>query len=112
MKNCKYYTPHMETIKAYIGCLYELEGCGAGGPLHILVDDNNIEDRDILFCFKYCIEHPKDEGSAIGKLICREYKKLTIQQRRLLSYGYIPCPGCSGYCDSCYIERGDEIDNR
>ena len=108
MENCKYYVKHLETIRSYIGCLYRLEDCGCGGLLHILLDDDNIEDNHIVWCLKQCEEHPECEEAEIGKLICREYLKLSMPQRRLLTYGYNRFPGCSGRCDKCYIENGDD----
>ena len=108
MENCKYYHKHLETIREYIGCLYGLEGCCTGGLLHILLDDNNLEDHHIEWCLKQCEEHPENEESEIGKLICKEYLKLTIPQRRLLCHDYLPFPGCNWGCENCYIENGDE----
>lgn len=55
MGECKYYNKHLETIREYIGCLYELEGCCAGGMLHILFDDDNIDDDDIAWCLRECL---------------------------------------------------------
>lgn len=107
MENCKYYHKHLETIREYIGCLYSLEDCCTGGLLHILLDDNNIEDHHIEWCLKQCEEHPEQEESEIGKLICKEYLKLSMQQRRLLCHDYLPFPGCNGNCENCYIEKGD-----
>ena len=83
-KLCKYYHPHMNTIGSYINCLYGIEGCGCGGLLHILLDDNNIKDNDILFCLKECLSHPEKEEARIGQLICEEYLKLNIEQRSVL----------------------------
>lgn len=40
---CKYYNEYLETIKEYIGCLYNLPLCGSGGLLHILLDDDNYD---------------------------------------------------------------------
>ena len=108
MENCKYYHKHLETIRAYIGCLYRLDGCCTGGLLHILLDDDNLEDHHIEWCLKQCEEHPENEESEIGKLICKEYLKLTMPQRRLLCHEYLPFPSCNGKCESCYIEKGDE----
>lgn len=78
---CKYYNPHMETLLWYCKCLYKLKNCAAGGMLHILLDDNNIDTDDILFCLNECITHPEKEESELGILICKEYLKLSFEER-------------------------------
>lgn len=102
MATCKFYTPHMKTVREYIDCLYQLEGCGAGGMLHIVTDDDNIEDEDILFCLKECLNHPEKEEAKIGKLICEEMLKLSRIQRTMLTVGAIPLGTCvDNDCDTC-----------
>lgn len=81
--NCRYYRPHMDTLLAYCKCLYSLEGCGAGGPLHILLDDDNYDTESIAFCLRDCLNNPEHEGSSLGILICKEYLKLSMEQRAL-----------------------------
>ena len=108
MKNCKYYHKHLETIREYIFCLYQLEDCCTGGLLHAITDDGNLTDRDLERGYVDCVEHPELEESEIGKLICKELLKLSIEQRRLV---YEPdwaidafCGGPTK-CDSCYIKN-------
>lgn len=108
MTKCKHYCKHLETIYEYIECLYKLESCGAGGLLHILTDDDNYRDCDILYCLSECIRHPEREESQLGRLICEEYLRLPIEQRRLLSSlyaGHWTCRG-NGECSKCEIETG------
>lgn len=108
-QRCKHYTPHLQTIKEYISCLYAIDGCCTGGMLHILLDDDNIDDDSILFCLRECIQHPEREDSGIGKLICEEYLKLTIPQRRLLMRPYILDFQCQYVgCKECYVENGED----
>lgn len=38
------------TIRACIEELYGLPECSTGGPLHIIVDDENVEDHHLDFC--------------------------------------------------------------
>ena len=106
---CKYYTPHLETIKAYIGCLYDIPDCCSGGLLHILLDEDNLDNDDIFACLRECLNNPKKEESVIGKLICEEYLKLSMFERRLLTSVYIEDFSCFGDCDDCVnceIEKG------
>ena len=106
-KKCKYYTPHLETVKKYVKCLYQIEGCSCGGLLHILLDDDNYEDEDILFCLKECLNHPEREESKLGILICEEYLKLSMPQRTMLDnmINGMNDVTCLGYtiCDICPI---------
>ena len=112
MRDCKHYDKHLETIRQYIGCLYELEECCTGGFLHILLDDDNYDNTSIIHCLRDCLLHPEYEESAIGKLICEEYIKLPIQQRRLLTSQYIGHWSCfdKGQCEKCVIGIGNEFE--
>lgn len=107
-EKCKYYNKHLETIKEYISCLYELEGCGCGGLLHILLDEDNYDDDDIAHCWKNCIQNPEREESKIGVLICEEYMKMSMQERRLLCVGQYDCFEYD--CKDCFIENGNEFE--
>ena len=55
---CKYYTDHMDTLLEYYKCLYKIKDCGAGGILHILLDDDNYDDESIMYCLKECLTNP------------------------------------------------------
>lgn len=52
----------------------------AGGSLHIVLDDGNIDDRHVSFCITWAIEHDDPEGAALGvklyMLSERQRKKL------------------------------------
>lgn len=104
---CKYYNKHMDTILEYCKCLYKLDGCACGGKLHIVLDDNNIEDTHILFCLNECIKHPEEEESEIGKLICMELLKLSMEERKVFSWYwtglYLPSSECSAHCETCML---------
>lgn len=113
---CKFYNKHLDTIREMIGCLYSLNGCGAGGMLHILLDDDNIDDDDITWCLKECLKHPEKEESCLGKLICEEYLKLSMEERRLLTGTYIghwSCPFVSEEqnCSECEIVKGFDYED-
>lgn len=102
---CKYYNKHMDTILAYISCLYDIEGCECGGNLHILLDDDNYDRDSILFCLDRCITHPEDEESELGILICKEYLKLSLEERAVLDSMWNidrsgDCIG-TGDCEKC-----------
>lgn len=109
MKLCKYYTKHLDTIRAYISCLYSLDdgNCCTGGLLHIVTDDGNLEDHHIQWCLEECDKHPEREESELGKLICRELLKLPIEQRRLVyEHDVVTALMCNPeHCDRCGIEN-------
>ena len=113
MNKCKYWNDHMNTIIALIGCLYDIEGCSCGGLLHVMVDDDNLDDSTIAWTLAECLKNPSKEESGIGKLICEEYVKLSMEERRLVNnhcdyitddgYCYLNCQGC----EKCYVETGE-----
>lgn len=110
MENCKYYIKRIQTIKDLISCLYRLDdgNCCTGGLLHIVTDDGNLEDSHIQWCLERCEVETEREEAGLGKLICNELLKLTMEQRRLV---YEPDwrveDYCSGtdYCDECPIQN-------
>lgn len=107
MATCKYYNPHMQTIREYCRALYKLEGCGCGGNLHILLDDDNINDSCIVFCLKECLRNPEAPESNLGILICEEYLKLTIQERSVMDSLWCDMDvenwPCTGNCETCEL---------
>ena len=110
---CKYYNKHLDVIREYIGCLYNLEGCNAGGMLHILLDDDNYDDDSIIYCLKECLSNPTKPEATIGKLICEQYLALPMKQRRLLRSEYIGHWSCfrTNDCSKCLIQNGDNLNN-
>ena len=80
---CKYWNPHMNTVLEYCRCLYKIDGCGAGGSLHILLDDDNYDTDSVVFCLKECLAHPEKEESELGRMICEEFLKMSIKERIL-----------------------------
>lgn len=76
--------PRLKYIRGLISGLYTIEGCAAGGLLHIVTDDGNLRDSDIKFCLEQCEEHPEKPEAKLGKLICTELLKLTEEERELI----------------------------
>ena len=107
---CKYFNEHLYTIKSYISCLYSIDP--VGGLLHIVTDDDNVEDYHIKWCLDECYKHPEREEAEIGKLLCTELLKLPIEQRRLVVQLWwrpttIYCDK-NHNCNNCYIHTGRE----
>lgn len=55
-----------EFLKKLISEYYEIKENVCGGNLHIMLDDGNLNDRDIIWCYDHC-EGKKDY---LGMLIC------------------------------------------
>lgn len=45
----------LDGLNRAIRHLYGLEGCAAGGPLHITIEDGNVRDCDLGFCWLVAI---------------------------------------------------------
>ena len=113
MDKCKYCNEEVKLVSTYVDCLYELDGCSCGGSLHIVVDDDNVDDDSLEFCSKY-IEEEGGIDSEICKLILSHMKQMTIVQRRLVAIGRrwgLNCPakqwGGLKDCSECIIENED-----
>lgn len=107
---CKYYKPYMDTLKLLCEQFYQLDGCSAGGPLHILLDDDNYDLNSIHFCIKRCTEHIRNpehfdpHACTIGLMICNEYAKMTLEERSVFdSYWCGYKLDCLGNCEECKL---------
>jgi len=110
-QDCKYFSKRLLTIAKLIECLYDLEDCICGGIAHVLVDDNNFDDKTIEFVAGLCdLEENKDkEEVGLVRLICEELKKLTMQERALLFSSYYSYRGPCRNCEQCPINKGKII---
>ncbi len=63
-------------VKALINLFYEFPNNGAGGSLHIVLDDNNI-GRDSI---EYCLTYARREGDACGEALAKLLLALTDEQ--------------------------------
>lgn len=80
---CKYHEPRMDLLLSYCKRLYKLPECGAGGCLHILLDDNNYDDDSLKFCRRYCKEHAEGEERILAMKILDIYSTLSLEERAL-----------------------------
>ena len=79
-------TPEMHTVANMITLFYRLPQCSTGGPLHIVVDDFNIDDACIDFCEKSLAESYghwawSKSAEALGRRIIDGLRPLTLAQR-------------------------------
>lgn len=61
-----------------------LFGHGAGGSLHIVLDDGNIDDESVDFCIQDAIEHKDAQGEQLANKI----RQLHWRQRARLYLNY------------------------
>ena len=103
MAKCKYYKPYMDILKQYCELLYTLDGCECGGVLHILLDDDNLEDDHIYYCLKECVLHSELPESNLGMLICNEYLKMTKEERIIFDWYWngSKLENCCNDCEKC-----------
>ena len=82
----KDYNPKYELIGKLIGVLYDLDDCGAGGCCHIVTDDQNLYDDNLLFVIDYCKDEQTEEciDKKLSSLICTLLLELTFEQRVIL----------------------------
>lgn len=84
-------TVDLETLSKRLDRLWDLQrmfyglpNCSTGGPLHILLDDGNIRDSDLVFC--YCNVHKDGVDPLVrtmGLLILHDLAFLSEAQRYL-----------------------------
>lgn len=60
--------------------LYDCKGCSVGGYGHIVFDDWNLEDNNILFCLRNA-EHISDDGRLKSIEALKLFKSLSIEER-------------------------------
>lgn len=73
--------PTIPDVMPYVLWYYNLPSNGAGGSLHIVLDDGNISDFDVQFC----IDYAKDAGDVAGVQLGQLILKMSKTQRLKLS---------------------------
>lgn len=131
-KTCKLYKPYMDTLKLLCERFYEFEGCICGGPLHILLDDNNYDIDSVQFCIDYCFKDLMAEEpdypahvNLMGIMIANEYAKMSLEERAVfdsylcgITVHSYNCPGNCEKCGLCgqdgvydYMKEAEERDD-
>ena len=101
---CKYWTEEVEIVVSLIKELYKSEL--AGGMLHIIVDDGNVEDEHIKWCIDYCNQAENNERS--DKALCLEIANKMLHlnyEQRILAYYMSHRFQCNGNCEQCVVHR-------
>jgi hypothetical protein len=77
-------TPEIRRLVKVIERIYSFSG--AGGGLHIVLDDWNIEDGDILWCMQYRPGYRPD-GLPLSERVCAKILlAMTIEERASALY--------------------------
>jgi len=72
----------MTDLTGSLDRLYSLPDCAAGGPLHIVTDDYNVEDHHLDFCADQLAGGSwPDEVVELAAAILAELRRLTPPQR-------------------------------
>ena len=106
---CIYWTKEVEEVCKLVKTLYEDMGERAGGMLHIVLDDCNIDDDDLQWCIEYC--NREENADRHDKSICLEiaHRMLNLsKEQRLLIYYQWDGEFCSDNCDECVITREED----
>jgi hypothetical protein len=80
--------PTVPEVLPLVRALYATPHGAAGGCLHIVLDDGNVEDASVLFC----LEHAQKEGCPTCEaLACALLRMSKTQRRKLgaLAYGKV-----------------------
>lgn len=93
-------------MRLAIRSYYSIDGNGAGGSLHIVLDDNNLEDEHIQFCLEQAEQKADREGSAIA----REMLTMSMAEREFAVkadlYELLPDLECT-YCERTAVCLSD-----
>ena len=72
--------PLVPEVLPLILAYYALPGNGAGGNLHVVLDDGNVNLKSVQYCFDHCIHQMDWEGARIMVMMLRMSRS---QRRRL-----------------------------
>jgi hypothetical protein len=66
--------PTIPEVLPLVQAYYAKPGNFAGGSLHIVLDDGNVNDGSVQFCIDYAREKGDEDGIALGMLLLRMSK--------------------------------------
>lgn len=106
---CKYWSEEVAEVCKLVKHLYYDMHEGAGGMLHIVLDDFNIDDDDLEWCIEYC--NQEENRDRHDRDICIEIAqrmlKLSREARLLVCYQW-DTKFCDGNCEDCVITQEAE----
>lgn len=66
--------PTVPDVLPLVRAYYAKPGNEAGGSLHIVLDDGNVDDDCVEFCEKYATENGDEDGVALARILRRMSK--------------------------------------
>ena len=66
--------PTIPEVLPLVRAYYAKPGNLAGGSLHILLDDGNVDDSSVEFCEKVAVERGDEDGVALARILRRMSK--------------------------------------
>lgn len=90
-------------LPAWLDRLYAMPDCAAGGPLHIVTDDYNVEDRHLEFCADRLGEWPAATRK-VAEAILSELRKMPVGEREA-ALGKADTPQVDGWLPTPDAER-------
>lgn len=73
--------PTVPEVLPLVNAYYRKPGNAVGGSLHIVLEDENIDNGHVQFCLDYAREHGDDDGVKLAELLL----KMSRTQRRKIS---------------------------
>jgi hypothetical protein len=61
--------PNVPTVAPLASAYRAKRGNGAGGSLHIVLDDGNLETSSVLFCLNWAMDRGDRDGAALALIL-------------------------------------------
>lgn len=74
--------PTVPEVMPLVREYYAKEGNICGGSLHIVLDDQNVDDSHIQFCLEYAIEHSDPDGEKLARLLMQMSKTQRLKMAK------------------------------
>lgn len=66
--------PTIPEVLPLVRDYYAMPDNGAGGSLHIVLDDGNVEDGSVEFCRDWAVDHDDHDGELLAEVLLRMSK--------------------------------------
>lgn len=78
--------PTVPEVLPLVQAYYAMPGNSAGGSLHLVLDDGNVEDSSVAVCLRYAQEHDDEAGVELATLLLKMSK---TQRKKLAGAGSV-----------------------
>jgi hypothetical protein len=75
--------PTVPEVEGLVRDYYRMPGNAAGGSLHVVLDDHNVEDSSVEFC----VEYARSEKDHCGEWLAAVLSRMSKTQRAKLASG-------------------------